>query len=242
MNQNLAQRLREGTATSHTMAENTAFMKCFLKGVVEKEPFRQLLANLYFVYSALEEALRQHQEHPVVGKIYFAQLNRKDSLEQDLAFYFGEDWNTQIQPSPAGQAYVERIKELADQEPVRLIGHAYTRYLGDLSGGQGLKKVVRSALELPADVGTAFYEFAALPTMPEIMAFKGLYRQALDDLVVTEAEINAIVEEANAAFTMNRDVMHDLEADVKAAIGEERFISLTCEPTAGSTEQPHPVA
>jgi len=46
----LATCLREGTQHSHTAAENTAFMKCFLKGIVEREPFRKLLANLYLVY------------------------------------------------------------------------------------------------------------------------------------------------------------------------------------------------
>jgi hypothetical protein len=45
MHQNLAEQLREGTKHSHTAAENTAFMKCFLKGTVEQEPFRKLLAN-----------------------------------------------------------------------------------------------------------------------------------------------------------------------------------------------------
>ncbi|MGA7934020.1 MAG: biliverdin-producing heme oxygenase, partial [Kovacikia sp.] len=30
MSQDLARRLREGTQHSHTAAENTAFMKCFL--------------------------------------------------------------------------------------------------------------------------------------------------------------------------------------------------------------------
>ncbi len=45
MSQDLAQRLREGTKQSHTAAENTAFMKCFLKGIVEREPFRKFLST-----------------------------------------------------------------------------------------------------------------------------------------------------------------------------------------------------
>ena len=78
----LAQQLREGTKQSHTAAENTAYMKCFLKGIVEREPFRKLLANLYFVYSALEQELQQHQDHEIVGKTYFPELNRVQNLEQ----------------------------------------------------------------------------------------------------------------------------------------------------------------
>ena len=50
----LARQLREGTKKSHTMAENTGFISCFLKGVVDKSSYRNLLADLYFVYSAME--------------------------------------------------------------------------------------------------------------------------------------------------------------------------------------------
>lgn len=238
MSQNLAGQLREGTAHSHTLAENTAFMKCFLKGVVEREPLRQLLANLYFVYTELEEALQQHRHHPVVGKIYFEELNRQESLEQDLAFYYGENWREQIKPLEAGTVYVNRIRHLAQTEPVRLVGHAYTRYLGDLSGGQGLKKIVRSALDLSGSEGTAFYEFEQLPSMEAKQAFKGKYRQALDSLPVTESEAQAIIDEANQAFTFNRDVMHELEDEVKAAIGEHVFDLLSRQDKAGSTEHP----
>ena len=46
----LASQLREGTKKAHTMAENTGFVSCFLKGVVDKVSYRTLVADLYFVY------------------------------------------------------------------------------------------------------------------------------------------------------------------------------------------------
>ena len=49
----LAAQLREGTKKSHTMAENTGFVSCFLKGVVDKLSYRKLVADLYFVYEAM---------------------------------------------------------------------------------------------------------------------------------------------------------------------------------------------
>jgi heme oxygenase len=42
----LAAQLREGTKKSHTMAENTGFVSCFLKGVVDKASYRKLVADL----------------------------------------------------------------------------------------------------------------------------------------------------------------------------------------------------
>ena len=41
----LAAQLREGTKKSHTMAENTGFVSCFLKGVVDKASYRKLVAD-----------------------------------------------------------------------------------------------------------------------------------------------------------------------------------------------------
>jgi heme oxygenase len=66
--QGLAIQLREGTQKSHTAAENADFIKCFLKGVVDKESYRKLVANFYFVYKALEEEFEKHKNHPVLSK------------------------------------------------------------------------------------------------------------------------------------------------------------------------------
>lgn len=235
----LSSRLREGTQASHTAAENTAFMKCFLKGIVEQEPLRKLLADLYFVYSALEDALRRHLEHPLVGPLYFPALDRVEHLAQDLAFYYGPDWQDQITPSPAGLVYRDRIQTLAEQDPVLLIAHAYTRYMGDLSGGQSLKVVIRLALSLPPDLGTALYEFPLIATPEARRIFKNNYRQALDSLPLDEPTIERVIHEANTAFALNRAVMHELEADVKAALGEHHFDLLTRQNHPGSTV-PHP--
>ncbi|MBL1178618.1 heme oxygenase (biliverdin-producing) [Pantanalinema sp. GBBB05] len=238
MSQDLAQRLREGTKHSHTAAENTAFMKCFLKGIVEREPFRKLLANLYLVYSALEDELRRHQNDPVVGAMYFPELNRTANLERDLVFYYGDNWRDQITALPAGKIYVDRIHEVANTDPVLLIAHAYTRYMGDLSGGQALKNIIRSAMNLPPDQGTALHEFEQIPTVEAKRAFKEKYRDTLNGLPLDDATIDRIIDEANRAFTLNRDVVHELEDEVKAAIGEHVFDLLTRQEIPGATERP----
>ncbi len=234
---NLSTSLREGTQQSHTAAENTAFMKCFLKGIVEREPLRKLFADLYFVYSTLETAFQRHISHPIVGAIYFPELNRVENLTRDLAFYYGENWQEQITASPAGRVYRDRIQTLSDIDPVLLIAHAYTRYMGDLSGGQSLKNVIRSALSLPGVQGTEFYEFDQISTPEARRAFKERYRQAMDALPIDTATIDRIVAEANTAFGLNRDVVHELEADVRAAIGEHTFDMLTRQDRPGSTER-----
>jgi oxygen-independent coproporphyrinogen III oxidase len=93
-----------------------------------------------------------------------------------------------------------------------LIAHAYTRYLGDLSGGQRLKTIIREALALPPGSGTLFYEFAAIATPEAQRAFKERYRQTLDQLPLDAATIDRIVAEANHAFALNRAMLHSLTA------------------------------
>ncbi len=231
-NGNLATKLREGTKKAHTMAENVGFVKCFLKGVVEKNSYRKLVANLYFVYSAIEEEMERLHNHPLVSKFYFPQLNRKASLEQDLCYYYGPNWREEIAPSPAAQAYIQRIREVAASEPELLAAHSYTRYLGDLSGGQILKGIAQRAMNLDGD-GTAFYEFADID---DEKAFKNVYRQAMNELPVDDATADRIVEEANAAFGMNMKLFNELEGNLVKAIGQMLFNTLTRRRSRGSTD------
>lgn len=233
MSINLATKLREGTKKSHTMAENVGFVKCFLKGVVEKTSYRKLVANLYFVYSAIEEEMEKHREHPVLSKVYFPELNRKQSLEKDLYYYYGPNWREQVAPSPAAQAYVQRIREISATEPELLIAQSYTRYLGDLSGGQILKGIAQRGMNLSEGEGSAFYEFADIP---DEKAFKNKYRQAMNELPIDEAMADKIVDEANAAFGMNMKMFMELEGNLIKAIGQMLFNTLTRKRTAGSTE------
>lgn len=233
MSSNLASKLRVGTKKAHTMAENVGFVKCFLKGVVEKSSYRKLVANFYYVYSAMEEEMEKHRQHPIVSQINFSQLKRKHSLEQDLTYYYGANWREQIQLSPAGQAYVERIREISATEPELLIAHSYTRYLGDLSGGQILKNIAVTAMNLNDGQGTAFYEFAEIS---DEKGFKAKYRQALDEMPIDDATGDRIVDEANVAFGMNMKMFQELEGNLIKAIGMMLYNTLTRKRTRGSTE------
>ncbi len=233
MSVNLATMLREGTKKSHTMAENVGFVKCFLKGVVEKKSYRKLVGNLYFVYSAMEEEMEKLQDHPVVSRIYFPQLNRKHSLEKDLYFYYGSNWREEVSLSEAGQAYVERIRQVANSQPELLVAHSYTRYLGDLSGGQILKKISQRAMNLTDGQGTAFYEFEDIT---DEKAFKNEYRQRMNELPIDQETAERIVDEANAAFGMNMNMFKELEGNLIKAIGQMLFNTLTRRRTSGSTE------
>jgi len=233
MSSNLAGKLRIGTQKSHTAVENVGFMKCFVKGVVDKDCFAQLLSNLYFVYSALEAGIENNKNHPVVGAMHFVELNRQAALEKDMEFYYGKQWRNKIKPSPATQIYLNRLQQLVAQAPELLIGHAYTRYMGDLSGGQVLQAIAQSGLKLTGFQGTSFYNFEHIP---DKKAFKNKYRQALDSVPVDDQTAAKIVAEANYAFELNMQIVQELEGSLIKAIGQAMFNTLTRSHSVGSTE------
>lgn len=207
----LANELREGTTKSHSMAENVSFVKSFLGGVVDRKSYRKLVANLYFVYCAIEEELLINKDHPAIQPIYFTELNRKDSLSEDLNYYYGIDWSTIIEPSPATKIYIERIHNIGKKQPELLVAHSYTRYLGDLSGGQILKKIARGAMNLSDERGTKFYDFEQIE---DDKVFKNEYRSALDMIPLSDEQISSIVSEANISFTLNMKMFEELNSSI----------------------------
>ena len=208
---NLAEQLRQGTTKSHSMAENVSFVKSFLGGVVDKKSYRTLLANLFFVYSAIEEEMYRNKNHHAILPIYFDQLNRKKSLEKDLSYYYGSDWLSLVSPSPITQIYVDRIHEIGKNQPELLVAHVYTRYMGDLSGGQILKNIAKNAMQLSDDYGTEFYVFRDIKNDKE---FKQKYRKALDSISVTENQVDLIISEANVAFNLNMKMFQELNFNI----------------------------
>ena len=202
--------LKIGTKKSHSAAENTSFVASFLRGVVSKESYKKLVSDLYFVYSAMEEEVEKLKDHPIIGQLQLSDLKRVDALEQDLRFFYGPIWRSVITPSEACNQYVNRIREVAKNEPELLVGHHYTRYLGDLSGGQILKGIAEKAMELGDGQGLKFYDFEKIE---DAKAYKAGYRGILDGLPITEHQANAIIVEANYAFRLNMYMFDTLEGN-----------------------------
>nr|QCI05847.1 Heme oxygenase [Dasysiphonia japonica] len=211
MSTNLAQQLREGTTKSHSMAENVTFVKSFLGGVIDKNSYRKLVANLFFIYVAIEEEMENNKNHGAVKFIYFPELFRKNSLIEDLNYYYGTNWENQIKPSSATQIYIDRIHNVGINQPELLIAHAYTRYIGDLSGGQILKKIAQNAMQLSTNQGTAFYDFYDIQ---DEKLFKDMYRNSLNNIPLTSEQINQIIAEANIAFNLNMKMFQELDSNL----------------------------
>ena len=200
-----SKKIKKDTSKSHSMAENTGFVTNFLAGVVSKESYKQLIADFYFIYTALEEQVEKFKDDPFIAPIAFDELKRVPALEKDCEFYWGENWRNTISPTDACKNYVKRVKKINAKF---LVGHHYTRYLGDLSGGQILKNIANKSMNLNGE-GLAFYEFEGISNPGH---FKTRYRTALDNLPITWSDGELIINEANYAFKLNMDVFDEIGA------------------------------
>ena len=218
--EDFAAQIKQGTKESHSAAENTKFVASFLRGVLDPEEYRKLIANFYFVYSAMEEEVEALKDHPVVGKINLPELPRKESLKEDLSYYYGPSWETEIKQSEACVKYVNRIREVAKDDPKLLVGHHYTRYLGDLSGGQILRGIAENSLKPEKGKGLSFYDFSEISDSKK---YKKVYRQLLDELDVAQHDVDNIIREANYAFKLNMFMFEELEGSASKS-----FVKLLC--------------
>ncbi|XP_007498818.1 heme oxygenase 2 [Monodelphis domestica] len=215
----LSELLKEGTKESHDRAENTQFVKDFLKGHIKKDLFKLATTALYFTYLALEEEMERNKDHPAFAPLYFpVELHRTEALTKDMEYFFGKDWKEQLQCSEATQSYIDRIHYVGQHEPELLVAHAYTRYMGDLSGGQVLRKVAQRVLKLPSTgEGTQFYQFENIDNAQQ---FKQFYRARMNALDLDMKTKEKIVEEANRAFEYNMQIFNELDK-VGSLLGKE---------------------
>jgi heme oxygenase len=182
-------------------------MRALLGGSLSPGGYAALLANLRGVYETMELGLETHQDHPAIRPIFHPALHRCEALNEDLAALAGAGWASDRPLTAPALEYADRIRQATAFAPWRLVAHAYTRYLGDLSGGQIIARIVTEHLG-PHGATTAFYRF---PGIPDAACFKEEYRAALDALPLDAAETDEVVAESLTAFDLNARLFEALE-------------------------------
>ena len=198
--------MKDGTAVAHEAAESVHFVKNFIRGKIDRNLYALLVAQLFHVYTKMEDALDEQAPLHFAQCHYPKELRRTQALQEDVDF-----WHTTSKPpiSEATQDYIDRLEYLSKEKPLLLLSHAYTRYLGDLSGGKVLARVARRALDLSKDdAGLAFYH---LEHVQSFKLFKDQYRSSLNALHLNDEQINDVVQEANVAFLLNMRLFEELD-------------------------------
>ena len=208
---NLSERLKRETRTLHIEVERTPLIAALLRGRLDRRGYLLLLRNLKAIYAALEPALNRHAAHPALARFDFAALARTAALASDITVLGDgiEVEDEKLPLDPIAAAYASRLADLDRTAPELLLAHAYVRYLGDLSGGQVLGRIVRASFRLPSTAGTAFYDFGRAPGAAALGA---RFRSALDAATVSDAD--AVLAEAKAAFERHRALFEALARHV----------------------------
>lgn len=238
-NSDLSEQIKAVTKESHVRAENTELMLSFQRGKVTMPQLKLLLCSLYEVYKVLEEEMDRNCHHPSVAPIYFpAELARLGTLEKDLEYFYGQDWREKVVVPAATRRYCHRLRQIGKENPEFLVAHAYTRYLGDLSGGQVLGRIAQKSMGLKGSEGLSFFAF---PAVSSPNRFKQLYRSRMNSVELTEEERNGVLEEAVRAFELNIQVFDDLQKMLPSVHEDERQTSSTHSAPAKMLQHPRAI-
>ena len=198
-------RLRADTRGLHAAVERAGIMPNLLRGELDRGCYCRLLRNLHEIYRSLEPALLRHAARPDVAPVVLPELFRTDALADDLVVLHGSTW-PQLPSMPSTRIYVERLRQIDRQDPPLLAAHAYVRYLGDLSGGRILRRIVADSLALAGGNGLRFYDFGG---DDRAMALADRLRRGIDD-ACARAPLEAIVAEAQQAFRLHARLFGEL--------------------------------
>lgn len=202
----LSATIRAASREQHTEAENSSFVVDLMKGRLSLSDYARYLANLAVVYEALEKQTARGTAFAGSDPIWDAKLNRLPKIENDLVQLGHPHWRTELHATDAAQEYARHISSLNGRADIRLLAHHYTRYLGDLSGGQAIAALVARHYGATEDQ-LSFYRF---PDIESIVHYKENYRKQLDALPVTDADQDLLIAEVQRAFRVNQSIFDDL--------------------------------
>lgn len=199
----LSELLRSSTRTQHEHAETRSFVTDLMTGALSRDAYLDLARQHFLIYSALEATAERFADDPFVGRFVMPEVVRLARIRADLALLTGADWREQITPLDATTAYVERLTAI--QDPAHFLAHAYTRYLGDLSGGQAIATMLQRHYSFTPEELT-FYSFE----VGKIKVFKDRYREMMDEVPFNEEQKLAAAAEAQVTFELNAAVFVEL--------------------------------
>lgn len=195
----LSFRLKETTREAHRRVEGAPFVQAMLRGKVAPDAYAAYLERLHTIYATLEGAPALRAWLPEVP---WDVVGRERPLRRDLAA-FGRC----PEPPPSGgpvEGYQRYLTQLVRSRPWGLLGHAYCRYLGDLSGGRIVGRLLAERHGFSPERLT-FYRFNADPG-----ELASAFRVALDAAPLDEPRAARVVEEAVTAFDWNERILREL--------------------------------
>lgn len=202
--------LASETAGDHRGAERSPFLGALMGRTLPLTGYVDLLVQYQHVYRALEDGADALADTTSVAPFLVRDLDRGPALEADLVHLRTrpEVAGRTFSPTAATEAYAARIRTVAASEPARYVSHHYTRYLGDLSGGFPIGRIVAATYGLTEDEGGRFAHF---PGIEDPARFKDDYRTSLNETPWSADERAAVLDEVHRAYRYNVEVFASLD-------------------------------
>lgn len=200
-------RLREVTRADHAEAETAEFITTLMNGSRSARDYALLLSQYTYIYAQLESSVAALRSDPELEGFFDEHLERSASLKLDLGQLLPAVGLEELPEAlPATRNYVRRISEVGRGNAARLVGHHYLRYLGDLSGGLAIGRLVSRHYGIPGGQ-LNMWRFDGIEK-PKV--YKDEYRAKLDAFAVDDQRADDLVDEAGIGFNLNKALFGEL--------------------------------
>lgn len=197
--------LQAATEDAHRSAERTEFIVNLMGGTLSQHAYLRYLEALAPIYEQLEMLLRERTERPLLKAFDHRGLDRFSRMQADIALLRESTGQSDRSAQPeATTAYRARLHHSIEDE--RLLAHHYIRYLGDLSGGQAIARLVSRHYQIPPEALT-FYDFHELS---DAKAYKVEYREKLNRADLSETQKESFIAEAVTLYSLSADIFNEL--------------------------------
>ena len=178
--------LKELTNEQHKNAERSLFVKKLLKKDITPYQYYIYLSNQFLMYTVLESCAGTIGVLSGIEEIKRGNAISKDLQELEKGYGFAIP--VHLKSTGAYMKYIYSISE----DPEKLLAHIYVRHMGDLSGGQIIKRFVPGS--------GLHYQFET-----DVTELKEKVREKLHD---------GLADEAKVCFNMIKEFMEELETSL----------------------------
>ena len=128
--------LKELTKDNHALAETTPFMKSVFAGTMPKDVWTDYTYQKQLWYKEIERAARQVGLLENLAGIERAELIMEDYREMIAGTFLYNTYKS------VTKDYVIYLQSLKDRN--KILAHLYTWHMGDMFGGQMIKKIINA--------------------------------------------------------------------------------------------------
>jgi len=195
--------LKDHTQQAHSNAESQPFIEELMSGKLNQSAYLAYLTSLLPIYQKMEEIFKSRPNSILLNYFDHRALDRTEKLQKDIETLSIKNGYVDREFSST-EKYTTRINR--DISDVALLAHHYIRYLGDLSGGQAISRLVARHYAISAEA-LNFYDFTSIG---DSVFYKKRYRDLLNFVFQEESERQEFLLEVTELYKLNAMIFAEL--------------------------------